>query len=270
MAEWAPKPLDTDRPNSARIYDYLLGGSTNFAIDRTAADQLVSAFPHVGQWARDNRDFLRRAVRYCATRGIDQFLDLGSGVPTVGNVHEIAHQYAPQARVVYVDWEPIAVTHARNLLEHEPLVEVVEADIRDPHRVLSTPQVTGLLDFRRPVAILALASLHAIPGDLTQVLATYRDACVPGSALIISHGSVVTLSDTQVRDFVAAFNQTPTPAAFRTREEIARLFAGYDLVDPGLVLLPEWHNDNPVTHAQARESNCYVAMGIRPTTPTSG
>ena len=253
---------DVTRPNSARMYDYFLGGAQNFAVDRDAAEQAAVAFPHIRVGARVNRSYLGRAVAYLADNGVDQFLDLGSGIPTVGNVHEIAHRHNPDARVAYVDYEPVAVAHARRLLAGDPLVSITHADIRQPDTVLA--EVKSQLDFTRPVAVLAMAILHFLPDsdDPYGMLASYRAACVPGSYLAISHGSQVTLTDEQIRRFLTAYERTPTPALFRSVPEIRRLLAGYELVDPGLVLLPQWHPTELVSDSAAAESNIYGGVGI--------
>ncbi len=248
LADLSWTEADLDRPNSARMYDYYLGGSANFAVDRNAADQA----PFVGVWARDNRAFLGRAVRYLCEQGIDQFLDLGSGVPTVGNVHEIARQHVPHARVAYVDYEPVAVHHARRLLGEVSGVAVTQADIREPRSVLDADGVSGLLDFTRPVAVLAVAVLHFVadadkPAD---ILAGYRRVGVPGSHLVISHGSEpavrAELGEERFAAVHAAYANTPTPLALRQPDEIEALMDGYDLVEPGMATLTEWRPDGPV------------------------
>jgi hypothetical protein len=258
--------LDGERPNSARMYDYLLGGASNFAVDREAARQAAAVFPHFRVAVRVNRAFLGRAVSWLVRQGIDQFLDLGSGIPTVGNVHEVARRHNPTARVAYVDYEPVAVTHARMLLGDDPYSAVAQADIRHPARVLATPEVADLLDLSRPVAVLAVAILHFLPDeqDPFGMLAAYRDACAPGSYLALSHGAQITLTDQQIADFTAAYARTPTPAVFRTEPEIRRFFAGYDPVDPGVTLLPAWHPDQPVTEQDARDANLYGGVGVLP------
>lgn len=246
------------------MYDYLLGGAANFAVDREAAEQAASTFPNFRVAVRVNRAFLGRAVRYLVERGVDQFLDLGSGIPTVGNVHEIARRYNPTARVAYVDYEPVAVAHARNLLGDDEYARVALADIRRPDDVLAAPEVADLLDFSRPIAVLAVAILHFMPDaeEPYRVIAAYRDACAPGSCLALSHGAQVTLTDDQIEAFLAAYARTPTPAVFRTREQIARFFTGYRPVEPGVVLLPTWHPDRPVGDDEAAESNIYGGIGV--------
>jgi SAM-dependent methyltransferase len=230
------------------MYDYLLGGGANFAADRAAADAAEAAWPYLRQGARIQRGFLGRAVRFLAQRGVDQFLDLGSGIPTVGNVHEIALRHNPVARVAYVDYETVAVHAARGMLGDEPRVSVTQADIRNPDAVLSAPTVADLLDFSRPVAVLAVGILHFLSDadDPAGVLSAYRDACAPGSHLAISHA------------------QSTTPALWRTVTEIRPFLDGYHLFEPGLVLLPLWRPDAPVSDTHAAESNIYGAVGTIP------
>lgn len=254
--------VDVDRPNAARMYDYFLGGTSNLVVDREAADEVMRSWP-ASRWARDNRAFMGRAVAYLCERGIDQFLDLGSGIPTVGNVHEIAHAHNPAARVAYVDNEPVAVAHGRRLMCDKSQVTVTQADLRDPASVFAAPGVADLLDFDRPIAVLAVAVLHFIPdGDRpADVLAEYRGACVPGSYVVISHGAQTSISDTELDSGRATYRRTATPITSRTREEIAALVAGYTLVEPGLTLLPDWHPTAPVDRAYAEGANAYAAVG---------
>ena len=156
---------DADTPNAARMYDWYLGGAANFAVDREYAQRALDRFPHTARSAQANRSFLRRAVTWCVEQGIDQFLDLGSGIPTVGNVHAVARALDPAVRVVYVDHEPVAAAHGRDLLAGTAGVAFAEADLCDPAAVLASPQVRETLDFRRPVAILLIAVLHFIADD---------------------------------------------------------------------------------------------------------
>lgn len=234
--------VDAHSPNAARMYDYFLGGSTNFMSDREAAEQALEITPEIGRFARSNRLFLGRAVRFFRSRGIDQFLDLGSGIPTVGNVHEVAHHDGPIARVAYVDREPIAVAHARRLLGQQDHVTVTQADIRDPKSVLAAPGVAGLLDFTRPVAVLAVAILHFVPDadDPAATVAAYRNACVSGSYLAFSHASRITMTEQQVLSGQQVYRTTSTPLLPRSRDEIAAFLSGYTLLDPGLVPINHW------------------------------
>jgi hypothetical protein len=258
-----PVEPDVTHPNVARMYDYLLGGGANFAVDREAADAAVAAWPYLQQGARIQRAFMRRAVSYLTREGVDQFLDLGSGIPTAGNVHEIAHRENPAARIAYVDYEPVAVHAARAMLGDDQRVSVTQLDIRKPDAVLSAPTVADLFDFTRPIAILAVGILHFLQDadDPVGLLGQYRDACPPGSYLAISQASQVSLPNEQVAQFLAAYARSTTPAVWRTKDEIERFLAGYRLVDPGLVLLPQWRPDVPVSDAEAADSNIYGGVG---------
>ncbi|MGJ7905497.1 SAM-dependent methyltransferase [Actinopolyspora sp. H202] len=256
--------LDPYTPNIARMYDYFLGGSANFVADREAAEQLLRAFPGNVEWTHINRAFLGRAVRVCAEAGIDQFLDLGSGIPTKGNVHEIAQQVNPAARVAYVDIETIAANHARQLLADDPLCTMTQADITDPQAVLNAPGVTELLNFDRPVAVLAVAILDILDlDDPAALMARYRDACVPGSALAISNSAMLDISEEEIDGAQEVFETTTTPTLrTRTHEEVLEMFAGYGLLDPGVVPSAQWRPDEPVSEEYAARSNAYAGVGI--------
>ncbi|GAB2736060.1 SAM-dependent methyltransferase [Salinifilum aidingensis] len=255
--------VDTSTPNIARMYDHLLGGSANLPVDREAVAQLLAAFPGNRAWVQINRAFLLRAVRALCDRGIDQFLDLGSGIPTEGNVHDIAAAADPAARVAYVDIDPTAVAHARHLLQDASHVTVTRADLREPRSVLQAPGVSGLLDFTRPVAVLAVAVLDIVEADPTALLATYRAACAPGSALVVSHSADLELTDAERDGAQQVFSRTSTPQLhLRDRDEIAALFTDYTLLEPGVVPSAAWRPDAPVSDAQARRSNSYAAVGV--------
>lgn len=255
--------LDLARPNAARMYDYYLGGSANVAVDRAAADELIRSLPDTVFTARANRSFLGRVVRFLAQQGIDQFLDLGSGIPTAGNVHEIAQAVNPEARVAYVDIEPVAVSYAQKLLRDEKQVTITKADIRQPSTVLAAPGVTDLLDFTRPVAVLAVFILHSMSDAdrPLEFMAEYRAACVPGSYLAISHLSPQTWDPQEITHSLQVYARTPTPVTYRDRAEILRFMTGYDLVEPGLVLLPDWRPDDPPSERDAPRANSYGALG---------
>lgn len=248
--------IDTDRPHPARVYDYLLGGACNFEPDRAFAAQIVAAMPQVAVAARVNREFLRRAVRFCTARGIDQFLDLGSGIPTVGNVHETA----PGARVVYVDSDPIAVAHSEIELRDVPNAGVVLADLLDVDAVLGSEAVGRLLDLDRPLAVLVVAVLHFVP-EPAAALARYVEAMAPGGVLVLSHGTSDAPRE-RSPDVNRAYAESGTPGIGRDRAQIAELCAGVDLVDPGIVWTAEWHPDAPLA-ADPSESMAYAAVGIR-------
>lgn len=259
-----------DRPSPARMYDYFLGGFHNFAVDREAAEVARQAYPHIALGMRANRSFLRRAVRYLVEAGIDQFLDLGSGIPTVGNVHEIAQRVNPEARVAYVDSEPIAVAHSSTILKGNPRATAVLGDVREPEAVLTNPDVRALLDLDRPLAVLMVAVLHFVPDsdDPAGVVAAYRDAMPSGSYLAISHGSADGLpaeASTGVGGVTAVYQNTTNPVTLRSQEEIAALFAGLDLVEPGVTHVLRWHpdRDDEEDPADARWVSGFVGIGRR-------
>jgi SAM-dependent methyltransferase len=241
---WAPEGVRLDQPSPARIYDYLLGGSHNSAADRHVARQVIEAMPDVADAALANRAFLHRAVRFLVDVGVRQFLDLGSGIPTAGNVHEIAQSTDPDTRVVYVDADPVAVAHSRVLLAGNDRAAVVQADLREPERILDSRQVGRLLDLDAPVGLLMVAILHAIPDadDPARLVARFRDAVAVGSYLAISHGT----ADSRPKETARVqeiSRRTPTRLTMRSHEQISRFFAGFELLDPGLVWVPEWRPD---------------------------
>jgi len=223
------------------MYDYYLGGSHNFASDRAAADKVIAAIPDVADGCRANRAFLARAVAHLSAAGIRQFLDIGSGIPTVGNVHEVARVAAPDARVVYVDIDPVAVAHARHLLADDDDVSVVREDLRRPQSILRHPDVVGFLDLDQPVALLLLGVLHFIadaegPAD---IVAAFRDALAPGSALALSHGSAES-RPREAREAQTLYRATANPLTMRGHDEVTALFDGFTLEDPGVVWVSQW------------------------------
>jgi len=258
-------PINTNVAHPARIYDYYLGGKDNFPADRAAAQQALAATPSVREMARENRAFLRRAVRYLVREaGIRQFLDIGTGLPTQGNVHEIAQATAPDARVVYVDNDPIVVAHSSALLTADNTT-VVRADLREPDVILGDPEVREVIDFDQPVAILLVAILHFIQDeqDPAGVVARLRHAMSAGSYLVISHGTT-DLPNAQpevAAKVVRAYQRTTSPVVLRTRAQIERFFDGLELVDPGLVQIQFWRPDG----ASAKVSGgIYGGVGRKP------
>jgi hypothetical protein len=237
--------IDVDRPSQARIYDYLLGGSFNFTADREAAHQLIAMVPDVPLVAQANRAFLRRAVRFLVGAGVRQFLDIGSGIPTRGNVHEIVQVAAPQSRVVYVDIDPIAVVHSRQILAGDDRTIAIQEDARYPERILGHPDVQALLDLTRPVALLLVSVVHFIPDadDPAGIVARLRDALAPASYLALSH--VTSDGQPSVPAGPPPGVRSDTFARPRRRADVERFFAGFDLVDPGLVPVEHWHPDVP-------------------------
>ena len=258
-----------ERPSAARMYDYYLGGSHNFAADRTLAEEYLKVLPDMPHIARAQRGFLHRAIRYAGQNGVDQFLDLGSGIPTVGNVHEIARAANPDARVVYVDSDPVAVAHSTALLADVEGTAVIHADLRNPAELLAGPKLTETLDLARPVAVLMIAVLHFVPDEDSPaaVVSAYRDATAPGSYLAITHAT----SDYQpelARRAEAVYTRASHAIVYRTKQQILGLMPGYDLVEPGLADLIRWRPDpdagpDPLGGDDARYSG-YAAVGRRP------
>jgi hypothetical protein len=237
--------VDVDRPSSARIYDYFLGGAHNFEVDRLAANELAKVHPAIGLGMRANRSYLRRAVSFLVQSGVDQFLDLGSGIPTVGNVHEIAQRANPAARVAYVDVEPIAVTHSNTILDGNDLALAIRADLREPRHVLTDPQVTGLLDLSRPVGLILAGVLQYISDedDPAGMIRGYVDGLAAGSYVAMSHPSMDELTSERAAGANAAssmYNRTETPFHYRSRPEFEAFFGGLELVEPGVVHLWDW------------------------------
>ena len=237
--------VDATRPSVARMYDYYLGGSHNFAVDRELAGKVLEAWPDMPRAAQANRAFLRRAVRFLADQGVRQFLDIGSGIPTVGNVHDVAQAAAPDARVVYVDTDPVAVAHSRAILAGDAQTSVVQADGRDPAGLLAHPGVTELLDLTRPVGLLMVALLHFVldEGDPRGILARYAAGLAPGSWLVVSHGSTDTAPGVAMMEKL--YEQTSTPVQMRSRGELELLLTDVQLVEPGIEFLPAWRPDHP-------------------------
>lgn len=262
-ADWLPAEVDRATPSVARIYDYLLGGAHNLAADRAVAGRLSAIQPQVAQVARRNRAFLRRAVLFMLEAGVRQFLDLGSGIPTVGNVHEVAQDLDPESRIVYVDYELVAVTHSRLLLAGNPNAGVVHADVTRPQDVLNSEPVRSLLDLSRPVGLLAVALGHylAPAADVPAVFATYRDALAPGSHLGLTHltNDFAVLADPRVAETMRSTQDHIYP---RTRAEVLALFEGFTLVEPGLTTSANWHPDRLSPAVDPHDDGLYAGVGV--------
>jgi hypothetical protein len=261
--DWAPRDVDIERASAARLYGYFLGGSYNFEVDRALGRQIEQAAPGVPEFAFLNRAYLRRAVQYLLAHGVDQFLDLGSGIPTAGNVHEIAQRANPAAKVVYVDNEPVAVAHADLLLEDNPNAVAIEADLQDVATILGHEKTRGLLDFSRPIGLLAVAVLHFLPPDVDPyaVLAEYRQALPAGSYLALSHLTHDVGSD-QVEQIIRLYARSQNPITARGEADIAAMFDGYDLVEPGVVFTPLWHPESPDDVGEHPDrSGAFVGVG---------
>jgi hypothetical protein len=251
--------IDTTVPATARIYDYWLGGQDNFAADRAAALVVSEAAPEARLMAVENRNFLRRAVRYLARdAGITQFLDIGTGLPTQGNVHQIAHVANPDARVVYVDNDPMVVAHSRALKAGDNTA-VIEADLRDPQAILDDEGTRKLIDFNQPLAVLLTGVLHFIGDDdgPAAIIAAITNAVSPGSYLVASHVTGDIRPEFAARAAVH-YRKITSGATLRSREEILRFFAGLDLVEPGLVQVPLWRPDGKPADA----SQVWILGGV--------
>ena len=241
---WIPTEIPLNRPNAARIYDCLLGGYHNFAIDRQLADQMMEVYPEMGLGAQANRAFLRRAVRFLMGQGIDQILDLGSGIPTVGNVHEEAQAVNPEARVVYVDIDPVAVSHSNAMLKDNQLAVAIQQDVRNIQTILNHDQVTALLDFERPVAVLMVAILHYVVDyeEARHIVRETLGALAPGSYLTIAHATTE-FEPPGLLTLQELFGQASATQS-RSRAQIEAFFAGQEMVEPGLVWTPLWRPDD--------------------------
>lgn len=263
ISQRLPQGIDVTVPNVARVYDYLLGGKDNFEADRVAAERLVSLVPGVRETVAENRQFLQRAVRYLVRdAGIDQFLDIGVGLPTQGAVHEVAHKVNPQARVVYVDYDPVVVLHGGVLLTEPDKSVVVRGDVRDPAALLADPAIRGHLDFGRPVAVFLLAIMHFVDDadDPLGIVTTIRDALPSGSYLVLAHVSVDEVPEDVVQRAVALYNQASEPLTPRTREQVERFFDGFDIVEPGIVREYAWRPD-PFASVADKISLGWVGVG---------
>jgi hypothetical protein len=245
MAEHGvPLDIDLSRPSVARMYDYYLGGKDNFAIDRDAVERVERAMPEVRPLARENRAFLRRAVRFMAAAGIRQFVDIGAGLPTAGNTHEVAQQAAPEARVVYVDNDPIVLAHGRALLATDNSTTVITADLRRPSEVWDHPEARRLIDLDRPVGVLLIAMTHFLhDGERDRVMGALRDSLAPGSYLATTHVTGDGHPHEAVEGVENVYRATPTPIYFRPHAEVLRFFDGFELVEPGLVTVDAWRPD---------------------------
>ncbi|MFE7974938.1 SAM-dependent methyltransferase [Streptomyces shenzhenensis] len=245
---WAPRSIDITVPSVARIHDHYLGGSYNFEVDRETARKAMEFLPGIPRIVRANRAFMRRAVRFAVAEGITQFLDIGSGIPTSGNVHEVAQAAHPDARVVYVDHDPVAVARTQAVLVGNEGARVVAADLRKPREILSSPELKDLIDPNRPVALLLVAILHFVEDadDPCGAVAELREAFAPGSLLILTHASYegIPLPPERAAGVVDVYKDIRNPLIMRSRDEVARFFEGYDMVEPGLVAMPRWRPES--------------------------
>ncbi|GAA4196753.1 SAM-dependent methyltransferase [Streptosporangium oxazolinicum] len=246
------------------MYDYYLGGKDNFASDREAAEQIVRIVPDIRRIARDNRAFLSRVVELLARQGVRQFLDIGSGLPTQDNVHQVVHRVAPESRVVYVDNDPIVMVHGRALLEDNVFTSVVQADMREPERLLAHPQIEGALDFTRPVAVLMISMLHFIPDEdlVTRIMAVIRERLVPGSYLVITHAFAADVSPDSYEAGQEVYRSTSAGAlTSRGPERLAELMRGSELLEPGVVPVEAWRPEGKEVTADFTKAGILGVVG---------
>lgn len=247
----------------ARMYDYFLGGKDHFAADREAAEKVIAAFPETRVLARANRHFLTRAIWYLAEHGVRQYIDLGSGLPTSPNVHEVARQVRPDARVVYVDSDPVVASHMRALCVEDKSAAFVERDIRFPQEILANPKLTNLIDLSEPVAVLCVAVLHFVPDEDNpkEIMAAFRWRMAPGSYLLVSHATSDGADQRVLSEIRNAYKHATAPAVPRTAAAISEFLTGLDLVEPGLVDVSQWRPDKKSKPTKIR---FLAAMGRKP------
>ncbi|CAA9461846.1 MAG: hypothetical protein AVDCRST_MAG14-2578 [uncultured Rubrobacteraceae bacterium] len=267
--KWTPEDLPIEnKPSASRIYDYLLGGYHNFEVDRMAARKITEVMPEMPLYMRANRAFLRRVVRYLVKQGVEQFLDIGSGIPTVGNVHEIAQEANPSARVVYVDREPVAVHQSKALLQGNPNATIIQADLRQVEDILDHPEARRLLDPSKPTAVLILSVLLFITDDeeAYRLVHVVRDTLAPGSYLAISHPTEDNLPREQADQTVKLYAAMRAPVNIRPYAQIERFFDGFELVEPGLVYAPLWRPESTddLFYEQPELSAYYGGVGRKP------
>jgi hypothetical protein len=265
--DYEPPEVDTTVPHSARIYDYILGGKDNYPPDREAAEQMLTKSPSLRTSMRQNRLFMRRVTRYLAAeRGIEQFLDIGTGIPTSPNLHEIAQEIHPTARVVYVDNDPIVFAHAQARLTgtRAGRIAYIHADMRDTDVVLDAPEFRATFDLDRPVALSIFAALQIITDDEVaySLVDSYLRPLPPGSFLALS---TVTMDSKprQAGMVVAEYRARGIPARDRTKAEVTRFFDGLDLVEPGVVLVHRWHPDHENAGIADRDITMYGAVAVK-------
>ncbi len=265
LPSWASDDVDIEHPSPARVYDYYLGGSHNFAVDRQMARQAIELWPELPLLMQVNRAFLRRAVRYLVSRGITQFLDIGSGIPTEGNVHEVGQLACPECRVVYVDIDPVAVAHSRAILSGNPLVDIVQADLRDVAAIFDDPTTRRLLDLEQPIGVLMVAMLHFVPdhADPANILAQYRKMMAQGSYPAISHATHEGRPEL-AESHTELYRRAGAPMTMRSRAQIERMLDGFAIVPPGVVFMPLWRPDSPAdVDDHPERTSGYAAVGRR-------
>jgi len=258
-----PLAADSSTPNMARIYDYYLGGKGNYACDREVARMVLGAAPDVPLAALENREFLKRAVEFLVCEaGISQFIDIGPGLPTQANVHALVRRHTPDAPVVYVDNDPVVLSHGRALLQGADGVAVIDGDIRTPGAILSNPKLRELIDLSRPVAVCMSLVLHFLPDsdDPRALVRSIRDSIRPGSYLVLTHVTGDARTVDTMSEIRGIYDEATAPLVPRTKDEFTRFFEGFELVEPGVVFLSQWR---PATEYYARGGTqwAYAAVG---------
>jgi hypothetical protein len=270
-AQSVPPGVDSTRPSPARLYDYYLGGTANFAVDREAAERLKAAAPDLIDAVRANRRFHGRAAVWLAEQGIRQFIDIGSGLPTQNNTHDAVHTVAPGARVVYVDIDPMVAAHAGALLAGDGTTTVITADLRDPGALLAHPAVAGLIDFAAPAAVLLTSVLHFVPDGMDPwgMVAQYMAAAAPGSYLALSHATADNMPPRAVQAGLETYAHSTDPVYLRSRAEVQRFFDGLDLVEPcdgaepGVTYAGLWGARGPAAETSAGSQGYYCGVARR-------
>jgi hypothetical protein len=251
--------FDVSVPNAARMYNYFLDGKDNYAADRQAAEELLERSPDVRTVARENREFLGRAVEFAARRGISQFLDIGSGLPSGENTHQIARRVNPDARVAYVDNDLVVLSHARAILGRDPDVTVIAEDIYHPNLILADPEVRRLINLREPVAIMLVAVLHFVDYRAYQIVDILKQALPAGSCVVISHATADDMPPSERDDAQQVYAGASAPLYLRGRAEITRFFGGLELVEPGVVGVGDW----PTPAHAAGRTLAYAGIGLK-------
>jgi hypothetical protein len=270
--EYVPPGVDVSRPSAARLYDYYLGGSNNYAVDRAAAERIRAMLPELSDLAWVNRGFLQRAVRWLAEQGVHQFIDLGAGLPTQSNTHEVAQKFDPDVRVVYVDHDPYVAIQAAHLLGDEPNTAVITADLRERAVVLEHPELNRLIDFEQPVGLLAVAVMHFVPerDDPWGIIDGYMRALAPGSYLVLSHGTSDRQSETVAEAVREVYRGAQDQMHDRTKPEVERFFEGLELVPPypgaraGVTFVGEWGAEDPAAADSDGSRWFYGGVARRP------
>ncbi|HKN97823.1 MAG TPA: SAM-dependent methyltransferase [Pseudonocardiaceae bacterium] len=265
LPDWVPEGVEVTVPNAARMYDYTLGGYHNFAVDREYIEKAIQAMPGIVAVAHANRAFVGRSVRWLVKEGVRQFLDIGSGIPTLGNVHEVAQEAAPDARVMYVDIDPVAVAHSEALLAGNDLAGVIQADLRQPSDILYHPDVLALLDFAQPVAVLLNAVMHFLPDSdhPLDIMAAIREALPSGGYVVMTHGTEARDTAREQERVAELYQSTPTSFHLRDEDYVRRMFDGFELVEPGITTVTAWRPD-PDEQDDPPQDSILAVVGRKP------